>query len=157
MRAVTLLRLGHVLSRREDGTVFAAGTAGDVKVSEPAVQLLIEQRVLGKRRLKPTRKGRHWIGLAGPRKQPVLRVLKIGEPVRVYRSSAAAALWFCDPETGKPVQFSMNLHVSGKVRSRTNDCYEVTVLCEGRELYLSAGCRHWVRTPSEPGPLPGYW
>ncbi len=87
----------------------------------------------------------------------VLPDLQIGQVVRVYRTHSAGTLWLHDPETGAYAEPAEVAHVRedhavGKVRERNGDCYRVTVLRRGRELYVDWMSRYWIRLSHEPAP-----
>jgi len=87
----------------------------------------------------------------------VLPNLEIGQVVRVFRTHSAGTLWLCDPKTGTyaepaDVAHVREDHVVGTVRERQGDCYRVTVLRGGRELYVDWMARYWIRLSHEPPP-----
>jgi hypothetical protein len=88
----------------------------------------------------------------------VLPELEIGQAVRVFRTHSAGTLWLYDPETGayaEPagVAYVREDHAVGTVRERQGDCYRVTVLRSGRELYIDWTARYWIRLSHEPPPM----
>lgn len=83
--------------------------------------------------------------------------LAVGQVVRVFRTHSAAPLWLYDPDTGacaEPAEIALvreNFAV-GKVRERWGDCYRITVMRRGRELYVDWMARGWIRLSHEPAP-----
>lgn len=88
--------------------------------------------------------------------------LAVGTRVRVYRTGKSTVLWFNDPATGRIVterSFTTEPYVWGRVRNHHTGetgedlrSYDVTVIHEGRELYLTWCHRNFVRRWWERGP-----
>lgn len=79
--------------------------------------------------------------------------LKIGAVVKVFSTSSSSPIWFYDPDTNKcTTEYSREPFEVGKVRERRGDCYRVTVLRRGRELFVDFRSRHWIRMSHERAP-----
>lgn len=91
---------------------------------------------------------------------PVLDMpeLAIGQPVRVYQTSTSSPIWLYDPAAGQPhteLGLVRGEYVDGTVRERRGECYRVTVMVDGVELYVNWMSRYWVR-PLDESPAPRY-